>query len=181
MCKSINSSDLGQRSNNDLDLWYSYIIMYSLIKSTICTNFQFTAFNSFHKNLYLSIFPYKSIREQRWSFCKVGQGQHRIIIWTNFVGPESPMLYTKLEGHRPAGFGYEDFYSVFTSHLGHMTRTVWTNFRSPMQWSLHMKFGFHWFSGFWGEDVWRVWTMDDRPRTPTEPAYTTSSSMNLKA
>ena len=27
--ESINLSDLGQRSNNDLDLWYSYAFMYS--------------------------------------------------------------------------------------------------------------------------------------------------------
>ena len=30
MFESINLSDLGLRSNNDLDLWYSYVFMYSL-------------------------------------------------------------------------------------------------------------------------------------------------------
>ena len=52
--------DKGQ--TNDLDLWYSYIFT----KSAVCTNFQFIDFNSFSK--------------------KVGQGQPRIIIRTNFQG-----------------------------------------------------------------------------------------------
>ena len=30
MFESINLHDNGQRSNNDLDLWYSYVFMYSL-------------------------------------------------------------------------------------------------------------------------------------------------------
>ena len=34
---------------------------------------------------------------------KVGQSQLSIMLLTNFVGPESPMLYTKFQGHRPAG------------------------------------------------------------------------------
>ena len=57
--------------------------------------------------------------------CKVGKSQPKIIIWTDLVGPQSLMLYTKYEGNRPAGFGEEEFYKVFTiyghgGHLGHM-------------------------------------------------------------
>ena len=36
-------------------------------------------------------------------------GQPRIIIWTNFVGPKSLMMYTKFEGPRPTGFEEDDF------------------------------------------------------------------------
>ena len=42
MFDSMNLGDIGQSSNNDLDLWYSYVFMYSL---SICTNFQFKDFN----------------------------------------------------------------------------------------------------------------------------------------
>ena len=30
MFERINLNDLGQRSNNDVDLWYSYVFMFSL-------------------------------------------------------------------------------------------------------------------------------------------------------
>ena len=114
----------------------------------MCTNFQFIDFNSFYKIYLLSIFPYKGIREQSWSCCEAGQGQHMIIIWTNFKGPMSLMLYTKFKGHRLVGFG-KDFWRVFTiyghgGHLGHMTRIIWTNFHSPIPLRLHINFGFDW-------------------------------------
>ena len=40
---------------------------------------------------------------------KVGQGQPIFIICANLVGPTSPMLHTKSQGHRPSGSGQEDF------------------------------------------------------------------------
>ena len=48
---------------------------------------------------------------------------------TNLVGPTTPMLHTKSQGHRPSGSGEEDFQRVFTiygrgGHLGHVTRTI---------------------------------------------------------
>ena len=43
--------------------------------------------SSFFKISYLSIFPYKSIREQSWPCYKIGQGQLGIVIWTNFIWP----------------------------------------------------------------------------------------------
>ena len=44
--------------------------------------------------MYLSIFPYKSIRGPIWPCRKVGQGQPSIIIWTNFVEPKpSDIVY----------------------------------------------------------------------------------------
>ena len=94
-------------------------------------------------------------------------GQPRIIIWTNLVGPTTPMLHTKSQGHLPSGSG-EDFLRVFTiygrgGHLGHVTKTIWTNLRYPILRSLHMKYEFNWPSSFRGEDVWKCWlTTDDR-------------------
>ena len=64
-------------------------------------------------NDFLTVFhPYKSIRDQIWPCCKIGQGQPKVTIWTNYDGPESPMLHTKPQGHWPFGSG-EDFWRVF--------------------------------------------------------------------
>ena len=41
------------------------------------------------------------IRDQIWPCCKIGQGQHWVIIWINLVVLEHPMLHTKFQGHRP--------------------------------------------------------------------------------
>ena len=39
---------------------------------------------------------------------KIDQGQPRFIICTNLVGPTSPMLHTKSQGHWPFGSRVED-------------------------------------------------------------------------
>ena len=114
----------------------------------------------------------------------VGQGQPRIIIWTNLVGPTAPMLHTKSQGHGPSGSG-EDFWRVFTiygrdGHLGHVTRTIWT-LCSPILRSLNMKYEFNWPSGFRGEDVWKCWrTTDGRTDGRRSHWYTISSPMSLR-
>ena len=105
----------------------------------------------FLKNLLFYLFPIQKHKGPNLTCCKIGQGQPRVIIWTNLVVLEHPMLHTKFQGHLP-------FDKVFTiyghgGHLGHVTRTFWSNFRSPIPWRLHRKFGFNWPSGFWGEDV----------------------------
>ena len=125
-------------------------------------------------NDFLTAFPYKSIRDQIWPCRKIGQGQPRVTIWTNYDGPMAPKLHTKPQGHWLFGSG-EDFWRVFTicgrgGHLGHVTQTPRINFRSPIPLKLHIKFGFDWPSGF-GEDK----------RRTTEHADTISSSMSLKA
>ena len=56
--------------------------------------------------------PYKSIWDQIWPCRKVSQGQLRVIIWTNLVVLEHPMLHTKFQSHRPFGSREEDFYGV---------------------------------------------------------------------
>ena len=126
------------------------------------------SFFFFPLNDFLTVFPHiKSIRDQIWPCCKIGQGQLRVIIWTNYDGPESPMLHTKPEDHWPFG-SREDFLRVFTiyergGHLGHVTHTPRTIFRSPIPLRLHMKFGFDKPSGFGEEDLWTWWTTTDGP------------------
>ena len=99
----------------------------------------------------------------------MGQGQLKVIIWTNFDGSKAPMLHTKAQGHWPFGSGEEDFWSDFTiygrgGHLGHVTQMPRTKFRSPDPWRIHMKFGFDWPSSFEEEDLLK-WCMDGRRRT----------------
>ena len=55
------------------------------------------------------LFPYKSIRDQIWPCHKIGQGQLRVIIWTNLIVLEHPMLHTNFQGHQRFGSGEEDF------------------------------------------------------------------------
>ena len=106
------------------------------------------------------------IRDQIWPCCKICQDQPRVIICTNYDGPESPVLHTKPQGHWPFDSG-EDFWRVFTiyrhgGHLGHVTQTPRTNFSSPIPLRLHMKLGFDRPIGF-GEDFWKWLTDDDGP------------------
>ena len=108
-------------------------------------------YNSFWKIHCFTFFPYKSIRDQIWPCRKIGQGQPRIIIWTNLAVLELPKLYTKFKDHQPFGSREEDL--RFLPYI-----------RSPIPWRHHMKFDFDWPSGFWGEDVWRVWMTNDDDR-----------------
>ena len=57
----------------------------------------------FLKNPMFYPFPIQNIRDQMWPCCKIGQGQHRVIIWTNLIVLEQPMLHTKFQGHGPFG------------------------------------------------------------------------------
>ena len=128
----------------------------------ICSFFQlvlgrrlqmFWKINSFH------FFLWKSLSYQIWPCREIGQGQPRVIIWTNYDVLESPMLHTKFRENRPAGSGEEDFWRVFTiygrgGHLGHVTQMSRTNFRSSFPRRLHIKFDFDWPSGIGEEDVW---------------------------
>ena len=62
-------------------------------------------------------FPIQSIRDQIWPCHKIGEGQPKVIIWTNLVVLEHPMLHTKFQGHQPFGSGEEDFLR-FLSYMG---------------------------------------------------------------
>ena len=106
------------------------------------------------KNQQFSLFPIESLSYQIRPCCKIGQGQPRIIIWTNYDGQESLMLHTKFHGNRSTGSREEDFWRVFAiyghgSHLGHVTSIMSINFHFLIPESLHIKFGFDLPSGFW--------------------------------
>ena len=93
-----------------------------------------------------------------WPCRKIGQGQPRVIIWTNYDGQESSMLHTKFCGNQSTSSGEEDFWRVFTiyghgGHLGNVTTIVSIYFHFLVPESLHIKFGFDWPSGFWEEPV----------------------------
>ena len=76
----------------------------NLLSLVICCKFLLL-------NDFLTVFfPYKSIRDQIWPCCKIGQGRPRVIIWTKYDWPESPMLHTKPQGHWPFGSGEENFW-----------------------------------------------------------------------
>ena len=105
-----------------------------------------------HYPLFLPFSHAKSIRGQIWPCRKIGQGQPRVIIWTNLVVLEYPMLHTNFQGHQLFGSREEDFLKVFTihghgGHIGHVTWTIW-KLSFPIPWRLHMKFGFNRPSGF---------------------------------
>ena len=144
---------------NDLDLWYSY---------RSCTHLVDCIYQLWHHkttivseiSIVLPFSPYKNKMDQNWHCRKIGQGQPRVIIWTNLIWFEHPMLHTKFQGHRPFGSGKKDFFKIFIiywhgGHLGHVTCTVWTNFQSPISRRLHMKFDLNRPSGFRGEDAWK--------------------------
>ena len=77
--------------------------------------------SSFWKIHCFTFLPYKCIRDQIWPCRKIGHGQPRVIIWTNFVVLEHSMLHTKFQGHRPFGSGEEDFLRF----LPYTTLIVW--------------------------------------------------------
>ena len=83
------------------------------------TVFQIIDDNSFWKIYCFTFFPYKSIRDQIWPCHKICQGQPMVIIWTNMVVLEHPILHTKFPGHRPYGSGEEDFLR-FLPYMGIM-------------------------------------------------------------
>ena len=63
-------------------------------------------------------------------------GQPRVIIWTNLVVLEYPMLYTKFQGHLPFG-SREEYFNVFIiyghgGYLGHVIKFE-QNFVPPSQ------------------------------------------------
>ena len=119
---------------------------------------QVTGCKSSEKINSFQFFLLKSLSYQIWPCRKIGQGQLRIIIWTNYDGQESSMLHTKFHGNRSTCSREEDFKRIFTiyghgSHLGHVTSIMSINFHFLVPESLHIKFGFDWPSGFWEKQV----------------------------
>ena len=58
-------------------------------------------------NIILLFFPIQM--HWRPKLSKIGQGHPRVMIYTNYYGPASPMLHTKLSVNRLTGSGEEDF------------------------------------------------------------------------
>ena len=93
------------------------------------------------------------------------------------------MLYTKFEGHLPAGFGEESFWRVFTiyghgNHHGHMTQIIWKTFVPPSHW------GSIWNLAFTGPAVSEEKLLEECGQRTTDDdgqTYTISLPMSLKA
>ena len=88
----------------------------------------------------ISFHSCRSIRKQIWPCHKNGQGQPSVIVWTNLVVLESPMLYTKFQGHQPLG-SYGDFWR-FLPYMGLeatfvLDREHFNKFSST-KWRLHI-------------------------------------------
>ena len=130
------------------------IYSYCLISFNISSKNNDFGFNSIQKINFSKNFRFKCISKQIWPWRKVGQGQQRIIIWTNLVSPTSPLLHTKSQGHQPSGSGEEDFLRFITiyghgGHLCHVTKIFCKNFGYLIIRSLHMKFEFSWAKDLW--------------------------------
>ena len=80
-----------------------------IIKFNIHIKLYVSDFHGCWEMHYFINFPYKSIRNPSWLYHKMGQCWLRVIIWTNFVGPKSPMLHSKPQGHWTFGSVEEDF------------------------------------------------------------------------
>ena len=98
----------GQRSRNDNDLQYSLTFINS-INCLHLPNFRSQAALVAENPSCFHFFPLKSQGFQILPCRKIGQGQPRVIIYTNFVELESSMLHAEFQDHRTSGSGDEDF------------------------------------------------------------------------
>ena len=113
--------------------------------------------NSFGKIHCFTFLPYKSIRDQIWPCSKIGQGQARVIIWTNLVVLKHPMLHTKFQGHQPFGSG-EDFFKVLPYIGMEAILVMWPGpVISPSHGSSILNMTDR-LSGFWGEECLKMLT-----------------------
>ena len=117
-------------------------------------------YNCFWNIHCFTFFPYKSIRNQLWPGHKIGQP--RVIIWTNLVVSEHPMLNTKFQGHTAFGSGedFKGFYHIWTwqpSWSYDVNRLNKLSFPHLIPIRLHVKCGLQSAQWFKGEDVWKCW------------------------
>ena len=157
----------GSRAGNPLGSEL-YLNMYRMSLWSFAVSF-------FHKMTFWQFFPYKIIMDQIWPCHKIGRGQPKVIIWTNFYGPKALILHTKAQGHWPFCSGEEDFWRVFTvygcgGHLGSPEK----NFVPPTHG------GSTWNLALIGPVVLEKKIFKNGGRT-TEHAYTISSPMSPKA
>ena len=139
-------------------------------------------------SIVLTFFPYKSIGGQIWPCRKISQRQPRGIIWRNLIVLAYPMLHINLQGHRPFGSREEDFL-MFLPYMKMVAILVmWLGpFEQTFVPPSHV--GFIWNFTLIGQAVSeeKMFKEYGRRRTTyddgwtTEPAYTISSPMSLKA
>ena len=60
---------------------------------SVSTNFQVTGYQTSWKIQCFHFFPLKSLCNQNWACCKIGQGQPKVMIYINYDGKESPQCY----------------------------------------------------------------------------------------
>ena len=65
-------------------------------------------------NDFVTVFPNQTHNRPNLTCRKIGQGQSRVIIYTNFVELDSPMLHAKFQDNRSLGSGEEDFLRFLT-------------------------------------------------------------------
>ena len=128
-----------------------YIFMYSFRLQCIPTCFP--------RNPLFRHFPINK-HNQIWHLHKKGKGQPGVIIWTNLVVLECPMLYTNFQWSRPFD-SEEDFLRFFTIIIWawwqswscdqyHLNKLSFPYpIEAPSEWD--------WHSGFRGEDVQSGW------------------------
>ena len=97
-------------------------------------------------------FAYRSLCRKIGPFRLKGQGQPKVILFSNFIRPMSPMLHNK---HRATGplVPEKNIFKGFTiyrhdSDFGRVTLMRRVNFLYPYPSRIHMKFGSNWLSGF---------------------------------
>ena len=151
----------------------------------ICPFFQLVSghrLQMFWKINSLHFFLWKSLSYKIWPCRKIGQGQPRVIIWTNYYGLKSPMLHNKFRGNQSAGSGEEDFWRVFTiygrgGHLGHVTPDATNKLSFPLPKEAPHKIWLWLAKRFRRRRCLKMWTdgrTTDGRRTP-ELRYTKSS------
>ena len=107
--KMLNLSDLGPRPMNDLDLLYLYRFINHLVNCIY--QLRHHRLQKILKNPLFYLFPIHLHKGPNiWSCHKIGQGQHSVIIWTNLVALEHPMMQIKFQCYRPFGAREEDFF-----------------------------------------------------------------------
>ena len=127
---------LGQSSNDDPDLFYSQIFMYSLRQLySLISSIKSSKLSM--KSMYLH-FPISDLAV-KWS--RSTQGHHL----NNLSSTWMPNVHTKFQGHWSIGFGR--FLKVFTiyghgDHLGHVTQLICMifHFHLPHKLSYEIKF-----------------------------------------
>ena len=77
----------------------------------------------FPSNDFLTVSPIQTHKRR-----KIGQGQQKVIIYTNFLGLESPMMHVKFQDQGKKITIYEH-----GGHLGPVTGTIYTALVPPSQ------------------------------------------------